>query len=140
MSYRWGGRGTQSHPGMDCLGVMFRAWGAVTGTAWQRYPVNPSELVASGMLGTPVEGLAGVMRGELLLSRLQAGDAVYFLLAGYEIPDEPLLVKGETKYWPWHTALYGGNAEVIHAEPGGVVRRQSIHEMTFDALLVTRRP
>ena len=24
--YRWGGRGTKSHPGMDCLGIMFRAW------------------------------------------------------------------------------------------------------------------
>lgn len=139
-AYRWGGRGTTDNPGMDCLGVMYRAWGSVTGTSWRTYPVNPSELVASGLLGVPVEGMAGVMRSQLRLSRLQDGDALYFLIADHEIPDAPLLIDGETQYWPWHTALYAGNGEVIHAEPGGVVRRQSIHDIAFDALYVTRIP
>ena len=92
------------------------------------------------MLGVPVEGLSGVMRDDLRLSLLKEGDAVYFLVAGYEIPDAPLLTTEDAQYWPWHTALYGGNGEVIHAEPGGVVRRQSIHAIAFDALYVTRIP
>ncbi|MFT5684237.1 MAG: cell wall-associated NlpC family hydrolase [Myxococcota bacterium] len=138
--YQWGGRGTSGNPGMDCLGVMYRAWGEVTGTSWRAYPVNPSELVASGLLGVPVEGMAGVMRDQLRLSQLTEGDALYFLVAGHEIPDSPLLIDGDAKYWPWHTALYAGNGEVIHAEPDGVVRRQSIHEIAFDALYVTRLP
>jgi hypothetical protein len=125
---------------MDCLGRLYRAWGSVTGTGWRAYPVNPSELVASGLLGVPVAGMAGVMRADLRLSQLKAGDVLYLLIAGHEIPDAPLLIDGDTRYWPWHTALYAGYAEVLHAEPGGAVRRESLHALAFDALYVTRLP
>ena len=136
--YQWGGRGTARNPGMDCLGVMFRAWSTATNTPWTRYAVDPSKLVASGRLGRPVPGLDGVIRADIDQALLAPGDALYLLLEGYEIPDEPLLVDQGRRYWPWHTALYAGDGVVIHAEPGGVVRRQHLDELAFDALFVTR--
>lgn len=136
--YRWGGRMEPSHPGIDCLGLLYLAWGPCTGTGWREYPVDPSKLVASGRLGAPEPGLDGVPRTELNHHRLQTGDVLYFLLAGYKIDDAPLLVQDGTQYWPWHTGLYVGGSEVIHAAPGGDVRQDILSSITFDALFATR--
>jgi len=136
--YAWGGRNTSGNPGIDCLGLLYLAWGPVTGTPWRSYPVDPSKIVASKKLGTPVDGAAGVLRADLDQGLLQRGDVLYFLNRGYEIPDEPLWVVGEDRYWPWHTGLYAGDGVALHAEPGGVVRRQPLDEIPFDALYVTR--
>ena len=138
--YAWGGRGTAKNPGMDCLGVLYRAYGQATGTPWTRYPVNPSDLVAGGLLGQPVPGLRGTLRLDVELQQLQPGDVLYFLMANYEIKDDPLLTIGPTKYWPWHTGMYLGDGVALHAEPGGVVRTQPLMEIAWDALFVTRLP
>ncbi len=136
--YRWGGRKTEGNPGVDCLGLLYLAYGPPTNTPWRGYPVDPSKIVRSRKLGAPVKGLDGVARESLSADKLKRGDVLYLLLAGYEIEDEPLWTHGEVRYWPWHTALYLGGGEVMHAEPGGVVRRQALEEMSFDALFVTR--
>ena len=136
--YQWGGRGTAKNPGLDCLGLMFRGVAAATGASWTRFPVDPSKIVASGALGQPVPGLAGVLRGEVDVDLLHPGDALYFLLADYEIRDAPLWVSADVRYWPWHTALYADAGDVLHAAPGGVVRRQPLAEIAWDALYVTR--
>jgi cell wall-associated NlpC family hydrolase len=137
--YRWNGRGTSRLPGLDCLGILFRADEAVTGTPWREFAVNPSELVAGGLLGAAVPTLSGVLRDDVPHSHLQPGDVLYFLLAGYEIPDEPLMVRGDVRYWPWHTGLYAGEGQVIHASPGaGKVVEEPLEHVGFDALYVTR--
>jgi cell wall-associated NlpC family hydrolase len=138
--YRWGGRNTSGNPGIDCLGILFLAYGPETGRSWREFPVDPSKIVASGMLGTPVEGLDGVLHEDLDVTKLQRGDVLYLLSEGHEIPDEPLMVRGGKRYWPWHTGLYVDEGEqlVLHAAPGGVVTRQPLDEVGFDALYVTR--
>jgi cell wall-associated NlpC family hydrolase len=136
--YAWNGRGTSRLPGLDCLGLVFGAWGHATGTPWRAYPVNPSELVASGRLGGHVEGVDGVLRATVDDELLLPGDMLYFLLRGYRIDDAPLLQLDGHDYWPWHVGLYVGDGLVVHAEPGGVVRRQALGELRFDALLATR--
>jgi len=136
--YRWGGRNQSSHPGVDCLGLLYLAWGSVTGTPWRSYPVDPSKIVASGKLGAPAPGLDAVLREELDLAQLEPGDVLYFLVANYEIPDEPLWLHEDTPYWPWHTGMYAGEGRALHAEPGGRVRHQDLLGIHFDALYVTR--
>lgn len=138
--YRWGGRMTAGNPDIDCLGLLFLAYGPPTDTPWRRYPVDPSKIVNSKMLGEPVSGLDGTLKPDVDTSLLRPGDVMYLLIEGYEIPDDPLLITETAKYWPWHTALYVGGAEptVIHADPGGVVKKQSLESMHFDALFVTR--
>lgn len=136
--YHWGGRMTEALPGLDCLGLLYLAWGSCTETPWHQYPVDPSKLVESGLLGAPVPGAAGVLSDELSSDVLQPGDVLYFLLEGYQIEDDPLLTKEKRKFWPWHTGLYVGDQLVIHAQPGGVVRRQLLGEIAFDALYATR--
>lgn len=136
--YRWEGRGTDRFPGYDCLGILFRSFGAVDGRSWRTYEVNPSELVANGKLGAPVDGLDGILRDELDPVTLAKGDVLYFLLRDYRIPDDPLLVRGEAQYWPWHTGLYVGDGRVLHARPGESVMEQSLDSIAFDAVFVTR--
>ncbi len=138
--YRWGGRMTTGNPGIDCLGLLYLAYGPPTETPWRRYPVDPSKIVRSEMLGTPVPGAAGVLREDLDVGTLKRGDVLYLLMEEYEIEDEPLLVTESARYWPWHTALYVGGEDhaVIHAAPGGVVRKQPLETMQFDGLFVTR--
>ncbi len=138
--WMWGGRDAEKHPGVDCLGLMFLADSAVSGRSWRAFEVNPSELVANEKLGNPVVGVAGVLRSELQIANLMPGDALYFLKANYQIEDEPLLVRGKTSYWPWHTGLYMGEQKVIHADPGGEVRIQPLEDLSFDALYATRMP
>ena len=138
--YRWGGRDTAKNPGIDCLGLLFRGFGAATGTPWTAYPVNPSELVSSGLLGQPAPGLDGVLRADLRPDALRRGDVLYLLLEEVEIPDAPLWERDGRRYWPWHTglALGGGDALVVHARPGDEVTVQPLAEIAFDALYVTR--
>ncbi|MCB9766231.1 MAG: C40 family peptidase [Alphaproteobacteria bacterium] len=135
--YRWNGRDTARLPGLDCLGLLFVAYGPATDTPWSAYPVNPSELVAGEWLGPTVEGTPA-MRRDLDVGDLQPGDVLYFLMEGYEIPDAPLWVRGQAAFWPWHTALYVGGGEVLHAAPGDEVRRQALDSIAWDALLATR--
>ena len=131
--WAWNGQATDKNPGLGCMSLVFRSYAAATGTPRSKYPVNPSELVASGLLGSEV-GLIG--RDEEV--PFESGDVVYFLIAGYEIPDEPLHVAGEVRYWPWHMGIYAGEGQVLHAEPGGVVRYQAIEEIAWDKVLGTR--
>ncbi len=139
-TWRWEGRDSPRYPGVDCLGLLYLAFGRATGTPWTRYPTDPAPLVASGMLGQPLPGLDGRLRAEADLGLLQRGDVLYFLIAEREIPDEPLLVAQGVRYWPWHTGLYLGEDQhqVLHAEPGGLVRQQPLEQIAYDALYVTR--
>ncbi len=136
--WAWGGRATDSHPGIGCMGLVFRAWGAVQGRSWKSYEVNPSELVAGGKLGATVPGLGGVLRTELDPSLLQPGDVLYFLVQDYEIPDAPLWHHDGHDYWPWHMGLYAGEGRVLHADPSSRVRHQRLDAVMWDALYATR--
>jgi cell wall-associated NlpC family hydrolase len=136
--YKWEGRGTDDHPGMDCLGLLFRAYGDTTGTSWKKYPVDPSPLVKSGLLGKPVAGLDGVLRKDLDPAALVKGDVLYFLMANKRIEDEPLWHHDGFPYWPWHTGLYAGEGRVLQADPWDTVQESDLYEVQWDALFVTR--
>jgi cell wall-associated NlpC family hydrolase len=139
--YRWDGRGTDRLPGLDCLGVIFRAYGQATDTDWRRYPVNPSELVAGGLLGRPVPGLDGVLRSAVAVEDLRRGDVLYLLMREYLLKDEPLWVHpDESRYWPWHTGIYLGEGQVLNSHPGRGVVVMPLEELMFDGLFVTRLP
>lgn len=151
--YVWDGRGTRKNPGMDCLGLLYRSKGSVDRRSWTSYPVNPTPLVKSGLLGRAPQGWAGISRANADLDALQPGDIVYLLAAERPIPDEPLWTETRactadevpdpnglcvTNYWPWHTAMYVDAGVVVHAAPGDVVRTQRLDELPWDALYVTR--
>lgn len=136
----WGGRASTKNPGIDCLGLVFRAYGRATGTPWWDYPVDPSKLVTSGRLGSPVSGLDGVARGAVPYDQLRRGDIVYFLLREYRIPDAPLWHHEGADYWPWHVGMYvdEGKRLVLNAHPTYNVIRMPIDDVLWDALYVTR--
>ncbi len=140
LPWRWNGRATDQLPGIDCMGLVFRAYGAATGRSWRSYEVNPSELVASEKLGATVPGLNGVLRDDLDPSLLRRGDVVYFLVKGREIPDAPLLVRDDGSYWPWHVGIYVGEGQdlVLNAHPSHDVVRMPLEAVVWDALYVTR--
>ncbi len=138
--YNLGGR---SRRGIDCQGIIIVPYGKAFNFSWRKVPVhNNKEVVDSGYLGKPVQGLDGVLRENLDPSLLHKGDALYFLIKGYDNPqDTSLLVQGGSEYRTWHTGLYAGGSKknVLHAAPGDKVRLQPLEEITFDALYVTRR-
>lgn len=136
----WGGRASAKNPGIDCLGLVFRGYARASGTPWWSYPVDPSKLVASGLLGQPVPGLDGVQRGQVPYELLRRGDVVYFLRENHRIPDDPLWNDGAYDYWPWHVGLYvdEGQRFVVNAHPFYNVIRMPIDDVLWDALFVTR--
>lgn len=140
LPWRWNGRATTRLPGIDCMGLLFRAYGTATGTPWRAYSTDPSKLVASGKLGQPVTGLDGVLRGEVDTSLLRRGDIVYFLDKDRPIPDDPLLERDGASYWPWHVGVYVGEGDdlVLNAHPRFDVVRMPLNDVRWDALFVTR--
>ena len=140
LPWTWNGRGTDRLPGIDCMGLLFRAYGTATGTPWRDHATDPSKLVASGKLGPPVPGLDGVLRGEVDPTKLRRGDIVYFLVKEQEIPDAPLMQRDGARYWPWHVGVYVGEGKqlVLNAHPTFDVVRMPLDAVLWDAIFVTR--
>jgi hypothetical protein len=140
--WRWEGRNTESFPDLDCLGLLYRAFGPGDGRDWKSYPVDPSKLVASGVLGNAVGGLDGVLRGELDVDKLRRGDVIYFLQAHYENGDQALLERNGVPYRGWHTGIYVGEDQryVLNAHPRWGVVRMRLEDIVWDAVFVTRGP
>lgn len=140
--WKWAGRGTDDAPGLDCLGLVFRAYSRATGTAVDRYSGDPSVLVASGLLGHPVPGLDGVLRDDLDRTLLRRGDVLYFLLRDSPIDDDPLWTDDGSRYWPWHVGLYvdEGHGYAMNSHPSYGVVRMPLDEVQWHALFVTRLP
>ncbi|MBI2666967.1 C40 family peptidase [Candidatus Woesearchaeota archaeon] len=146
MSYQWGGRNTKNNPGLDCLGLIFLPYSAVFDFDWRKIPVDSNKsIIENGSLGSPVQGLNGILAEEADLSLLQKGDVLFFLVKNYkpESKDDPLLLKGNEAYKTWHTALYAGKLGeqrmIIHAKPGDKVVKEPLSLDFYDALFVTRR-
>lgn len=150
VDYRWGGRDTGSHPGMDCQGVIFRPYASVFHEHWWDYPVDPRDMIKDPKLGEPIEGMDGILREDLKENRdklnlLQEGDVLYFLVQDYMAHDQELNARCHVaeiegkKYGCWHTALSLGGDGIIQANPGGVVQEDYIFRITFDALYASRR-
>ncbi|MCP4810771.1 MAG: C40 family peptidase [Proteobacteria bacterium] len=131
--WAWNGQATTKNPGLGCMSLVYRSYSHATGTPRSRYPVNPSELLASERLGTAV---AAIPVG-IPVEGLEPGDVVFFLTTT-EIPDDPMYSADGVDYWPWHMGLWAGDGQVLHAEPGGVVRTQAVEEIAWDVLLATR--
>ena len=131
--------------GVDCLSLLFFAHESTCGTPWWKFSVMPSVSVREKQLGAPVPGLDGVLAASVNRSLFKKGDAIFFLLADYNLDaDAPLFIAGEKKYGAWHTALVtstaGGAIRVIHAKPGAEVTVEPLDAITFDALFVVRLP
>lgn len=145
--YAWDGRSKKE---IDCLGLTSLAISPLTKVSWKKFPVNPSDFPADKKYGSPVAGLDPVLEAELdeKLAQLQVGDFIAFLLEDYHhhLNNRKLYVATKTEedgtkreYGGWHTAIYAGNGNVIHAKPGEMVKEESIKRVGFDALYVKRQ-
>lgn len=111
-NYNWEGRMTRRYPGLDCLGLMFKALEERFGVPWQKWNTYPTKLIPQ--LGK--NSVVVIMSEGVSLDKLKEGDFIFFLWHDSH-QDEPAVVKGEDKYWVWHTAIYAGNGNIIHASP-----------------------
>lgn len=135
--YVWGGR---SKKGLDCMGVIFLSYSDATGKSWRGkdgLSVYPSKLVKSGKLGSPVEGLDGIIIDSIniqnLTKKMEVGDIVYLLTPSRIIEDDSLATIDSTSYWPWHMVLYAGHGNILHANP--LASRESGAKVTIDPLI-----
>ena len=131
-SYYWGGRLTEKHPGLDCLGLLFVAHSETFGSNWYDFSVNPSEIVEKNQLGKPVKGLDGVLSKDLEFFKLKEGDIIY-LLSKSKINDDPLVNIQGKNYWPWHTGMYSNKEKNLFLEASPFLRK--VTESNFKKLL-----
>ncbi|OYT35860.1 hypothetical protein B6U91_02335 [Candidatus Pacearchaeota archaeon ex4484_71] len=141
--YMEDGRDTKGNPGLDCMGLVFRAYSDVTGNPWTDFSVYPSVLVKRKQIGSPVKGLDGILKENLDISKLENGDVIY-LLGNWKINDSSLMEVEGKKYWPWHMGIYSDkeNHFFLEADPGAGVREHPFEDMLSSdgtkALFVTR--
>ena len=139
--YNWNGRSRRS---LDCLGLVVRAYSDTFDDDWRKYPVDPIAMTKSKYLGSPVEGLDGILREDIdekALQSLQEGDLIYFLIEGYNESCPRCFITDidDKSYGGWHTALSLGYDEIIHANPGRKVQEDNLVNIGFDGLFVERR-
>ena len=146
IQYLWGGRLTEKNPGLDCLGLLFRAYSKTfPGQSWLDISVYPSEIVEKGQLGSPVKDLSGCLKENINYDFLKEGDIVY-LLGTNKINDAPLDTINGIKYWPWHTGIFSNKKDnlFLEAYPGGTVLERSFEDVLSSqntkAIFVTRFP
>lgn len=150
--YIYGGRLTEKNPGLDCLGLIFRALQDRYGIQWRSWSVKPSKLM---------DQLSKKDRQTILMSleaskdaesfkNIKAGDLVFFLGTS-KLEDVPVAkgLNGEDLF-VWHTGIASGNGNVIHSSPfddadGKPLRRVTEEPMVsmmkrvgFDGLIVIR--
>ncbi|TNE86883.1 MAG: hypothetical protein EP330_19945 [Deltaproteobacteria bacterium] len=129
---------------MNCLNLVYEPYRTVFREKGVAYEVDPIAMIHDRHLGEPVPGLSPVLRADLdaaTLARLQPGDLVYFLVEGYDegCPRCRVTTIDGKGYGGWHTAMSAGGAAIVHAKPGGVVSRDTLDAVAFDALWVSRR-
>ncbi len=130
--YRWGGRLTKKHPGLDCLGLLFLAHSETFGSKWYDFSVYPSKIVKKNQLGRPVKGLDGILSEDLNFSSLKEGDIIY-LLSESSIKDEPLAKIQGKNYWPWHTGMYSNKKKDLFLEASPFIKK--VTEGNFKKIL-----
>ena len=140
---RRNGKPVRCREGIDCQSLIFFAFEDVGEKRWWDYSVMPTINVKRGELGQPVEGVDGVLEADLDPSLLAPGDVLFFLMDGYNLEvDGPLYEKDGHRYGTWHTGFFyglkNGEAQVLHAAPGEVVKIQPLRQIYFDALYAVR--
>lgn len=139
-AYRYNGRGTQSLPDLDCMGLCFRAYENVYAERWTKYSVIPSKLIKAGDLGRPIDRVAHIYSEEFA-GMLQPGDIIYFLVDYKAIQDEAVATDGDTSWWVYHMGMHTEEGRIIHASPwAGKVVEEDLQVFSGQfRFLVTRR-
>jgi hypothetical protein len=78
--------------------------------------VNPTQLVAGRLWGSPVEGLSPVASGALDLERLREGD-VLLLVGPAANPHEAAIGQLDGRpVWVWHVGLFLGDGRALFGD------------------------
>lgn len=140
--YEIGGR-LRNEEGLDCQGLLFYAAERISDCGWKSFSTRPTESVAHGELGDPVDGMDPVAVEDLDVSRLRPGD-ILLLVDPDQNPKEPAIGELQGKpVWVWHTGLYTGNGnwivgDHIHGRVVEVPLVKYLEAATYTGVFVTR--
>ncbi|MBS3068185.1 C40 family peptidase [Candidatus Micrarchaeota archaeon] len=115
VNYNWEGRMTKKYPGLDCLGLIFRALEEVFGVPWKKWSVYPSQLI--NQLNREERTIVFMSYKLDVLANLKIGDVILLLDEMINPNDKPVAMQNGRNYWVWHTAIYVGDGKIIHASP-----------------------
>ena len=147
--YIWEGRLTNKFPGLDCLGLPYRAFSTAHNEKWyntSKYTFTAFDNIESGALGDLVD-LPSPNIDSTTTDALKKGDAVYFLVdfnmavPGMEEENIPIDTIAGKPQWSYHLTIYSGNGNIIHASPwaGEVVEEPLSNFKDEFQILATRR-
>jgi cell wall-associated NlpC family hydrolase len=119
VQYNWEGRLTNSHPGLDCLGLLFVALEKKYEIPWKTWSVKPSELINQLDKKHDKRTILLTDTDEKgLVKSLKPGDMLFFLRPVILSGDTPVAKNSKGKdFFVWHTALYEGDGKMVHASP-----------------------
>lgn len=126
--YVWGGRLTNDHPGLDCLGLIFLPYAKTFNKKWTEISTYPGIIIEKQQLGKSVIGLDGILSTDADISKLEEGDIIHLLNQRGPIDknDIPSKIINGIKYWTWHTGIYSNKEKnlFLHANPGAYPRNE----------------
>jgi hypothetical protein len=144
--YRWEGRDTKPLPGLDCLGLVYRAHTEVAGGSWRKFSVMPTQLIASGKLGARIGPVYRSLETDADRGDLLPGDVLYFFWAIKNGDRSAARRSDGVALWIWHVGIASRGADgvlsVVHADPGGEVQEESLQSLIdrlgFEGFTATR--
>ena len=139
--YRYNGRNEPPRlRNLDCLGLLFITLQENYGIPWRKWSYVPSKLIGQIAPDSTQRDtlILDDYEGHLedVVKDLKPGDFLFLLGPTPLVGDKPILKNcRDEDLYVWHTGIYSGSGNIIHASPFDDNNGKSVHKVIEENLL-----